>query len=132
MDTRVDWAEISAETLDDRRQGKRVKLRYEIEVSFAGVNGKPVSVRAFTRDVSHHGCSFEINRSVMLEDILMVKVFRRDHAGRMESTLPLPFRVVWVKREKDLWIAGAEMVEPERPWGISFPSKSPPAKSSFD
>jgi hypothetical protein len=123
MSVQINWASLSNETLEDRRDGKRITLQFGLEVSGTDATGAPFHIQGRTRNVSHHGCCFEVARSIVQGEKLLLKVIRRNSAGEQESTAVLPFRMAWVVKEGNLWVAGAEMVELEAPWGISFPEK---------
>lgn len=123
MSVQINWASLSSETLEDRRDGKRVSLRFVLEVSGTDAAGAPFQVQGRTRNVSHHGCCFEVPRCIVRGEKLLLKVIRRNSAGDQESTEVLPFRMAWVVQEENLWVAGAEMVKLEAPWGITFPEK---------
>lgn len=128
MSVQINWANLSNETLEDRRGGKRVSLQFGLEVSGTDATGEAFHVQGRTRNVSHHGCCFEVGRCIVQGEKLTLKVIRRSSTGVQESTEALPFRMAWVVQEEDLWVAGAEMVKLEAPWGISFPEKPVPAK----
>ncbi|HEY4840196.1 MAG TPA: PilZ domain-containing protein [Candidatus Acidoferrales bacterium] len=123
MSVQINWANLSSETLEDRRGGKRVSLQFGLEVSGTDVAGVAFHIHGRTRNVSHHGCCFEVARCIVQGEKLTLKVIRRNSSGVQESTEALPFRMAWVVQEENLWVAGAEMVKLEAPWGISFPEK---------
>jgi hypothetical protein len=123
MGAKTDWANLLEETLEDRRKGKRVKLRYELEVVGADWEGKPYTMQASTLDVSEMGCSFEIARTLSPGEDVSLRVKRKDETGTQTSTGALVFHVMWVKKEKDLYVVGAEMVGHGNPWKIAFPPK---------
>ncbi len=129
MTVQINWASLSSETLEDRRDGKRISLRFGLEVSGTDAAGAVFHVHGRTRNVSHHGCCFEVARPIVQGEKLELKVIRHNSAGEEESTEALPFRMQWVVKESELWVAGAEMVKPEAPWGISFPEK--PVSTKF-
>ena len=128
MNAQINWATLSNETLEDRRDGKRVSLQFGLEVSGMDAEGAAFHVRGRTRNVSHHGCCFEVARSIAQGEKLTLKVIRHNSQGVLESTDALPFRMAWVVQEENLWVAGAEMVQLEAPWGIKFPEKQPAVK----
>lgn len=128
MSVQINWASLSNETLEDRRDGKRIHLQFGLEISGTDAAGAPFHIQGRTRNVSHHGCCFEVARRIVKGEKLLLKVIRRNNAGEQESTEVLPFRMAWVVQEENLWIAGAEMVKLEAPWGITFPEKPAPAK----
>jgi hypothetical protein len=123
MSVQINWASLSNETIEDRRDGKRIALQFGLEVSGTDATGAPFHIHGRTRNVSHHGCCFEVERSIVQGERLLLKVIRRNNAGEQETTEVLPFRMAWVVREENLWVAGAEMVKLEAPWGITFPEK---------
>jgi hypothetical protein len=123
MSVRIDWAELSEEALADRRKGKRIKLRYELDVSGENSDGNAYSMQACTRDISEQGCSFEIAHTIFRGDIVSLKVMRKNHLGIPETTRPVAFRIMWTVKEEELWVVGAEMIVPEGPWGVAFPPK---------
>ena len=127
-DVRIDWEKLSEEAKDDRRQGKRVSLQFSLEISGKDMAKTDFKVKGRTRNVSHHGCCFEMGHEVMRGDILELTVVRHDTEGRVESTVPLPFRAAWVTREGEKWVVGAEMVSAQGPWGVAFPPKVPKVK----
>jgi hypothetical protein len=123
MNVQINWANLSNETLEDRRGGKRVSLQFGLEISGTDAAGAPYHVQGRTRNVSHDGCCFEVARCIARGEKLTLKVIRRNSAGVQESTEALSFRMAWVVQEENLWVAGAEMVKLEAPWGITFPEK---------
>jgi PilZ domain-containing protein len=123
MSVQINWATLSNETLEDRRDGKRVSLQFGLEVSGTDAAGAAFHIHGRTRNVSHDGCCFEVARCIVQGEKLALKVIRRNSAGEQESTEALPFRMAWVIQEENLWVAGAEMVKLEAPWGITFPEK---------
>jgi len=128
MSVQINWSSLSNETIEDRRDGKRIALQFGLEVSGTDAAGAPFHIHGRTRNVSHHGCCFEVARCIVQGEKLLLKVIRRNSAGEQESTEVLPFRMAWVVQEENLWVAGAEMVKLEAPWGISFPEKPPTPK----
>jgi hypothetical protein len=127
-DVRIEWEQLSEEAKEDRRQGKRVTLQFSLEISGRDVAKTGFQVKGRTRNVSHQGCCFELGHEVMRGDILELRIVRHDTEGRVESTIPLPFRAAWVTREGEMWVVGAEMVAAQGPWGVAFPPKVPKVK----
>jgi len=121
MTVQINWSRLSNETLEDRRNGKRVTLQFELEIGGVDSAGAAFTVQGRTRNVSHHGCCFEVARPVAKGERLTLRVVRRNAHGVHESTDALPFRLAWVVQEEDLWVAGADMVRMEAPWGVTFP-----------
>jgi len=128
MTVKIDWNQLSQEAREDRRRGKRVVLNYNLEVRGADEQGVYYVSMARTRNVSEHGCCFEIGRAVKQGEVVSLQVMRRGPGGGKESTKPMIFRLCWVARENDLWISGAEMTAQEKLWDITFPPKAPPLK----
>ena len=122
-DVRIDWEQLSEEAKEDRRIGKRVTLQFLLEISGKDAAKTDFHVKGRTRNVSHHGCCFELEHPVKRGDVLELRVLRHVAEGRVESTDPLAFRAAWVTREGEIWVVGAEMVAARGPWGIAFPPK---------
>jgi hypothetical protein len=123
MNVQINWYSLSNETLEDRRDGKRVNLQFGLEISGTDAVGGTFYVQGRTRNVSHDGCCFELARSILKGEKLTLKVIRRNSLGVQESTETLPFRVAWVVPENNLWVVGAELAPLEAPWGVTFPDK---------
>jgi hypothetical protein len=128
MTEKIIWAELSKETLTDRRKDERLKLQYDLDVSGLNPDGKSFSISARARDISRHGCSFEIARTMLGGEIVSLSVVRKNSLGIREATKPVPFRIMWVAKENELFVVGAEMVMPADPWGVDFPPKIVPPK----
>jgi hypothetical protein len=125
----INWAELSEEARADRRDGKRVNLQYGIEVRGVDESKAFYVCDAKTRNVSEHGCCIEIDRKIEKGEVVSLQVMRHSPTGELQSTKALIFRICWVTREGELWLAGAEMADQEKPWGIAFPPKGTPLKS---
>ncbi|HEV3218640.1 MAG TPA: PilZ domain-containing protein [Candidatus Acidoferrales bacterium] len=123
MESHIDWSQLSEEAREDRRQGKRVTLGYGLEVRGADEHGAFYVCAARTRNVSEHGCCFETATKIRSGEVVSLQVVRHEPNGEKQSTKALIFRVCWVTKEDGLWVAGAEMAEEEKPWGIAFPKK---------
>ena len=121
MNAQINWAGLSNETLEDRRNGKRVTLQFGLEIAGVDAAGAAFTVHGRTRNVSHHGCCFEVPRPLVKGERLTLKVIRPNAQGVRETTDALPFRLAWVLQEQDLWVAGADLVRIEAPWGVTFP-----------
>jgi hypothetical protein len=121
MNVQINWAGLSNETLEDRRNGKRVNLQFGLEITGVDAAGTAFTVHGRTRNVSHHGCCFEVARPVAQGETLKIRVISRNLQSEHESTEALPFRLAWVLQEENLWVAGADMVRLEAPWGVTFP-----------
>ena len=128
MNVQINWASLSNETLEDRRDAKRVSLQFGLEILGTDAAGAPFAVHGRTRNVSNYSCCFEVARRIVRGETLALKVIRHNDSGMQESTEALPFRVAWVVQEENLWVAGAEMVRVEAPWGITFPDKATAVK----
>ena len=121
MNVQINWAGLSNETLEDRRGGKRVSLQFGLEITGVDSAGAAFTVQGRTRNVSHHGCCFEVTRPVVKGEELKLKVIRLNAQGLRVSTAALAFRLAWVVQEENLWVAGADMIRMEAPWGVTFP-----------
>jgi c-di-GMP-binding flagellar brake protein YcgR len=123
MNDQINWSSLSSETLEDRRDGKRVSLQFALEISGTDAAGATFHARGRTRNVSHHGCCFELARSILKGEKLTLKVIRHDSLGVQETTDAFLFRIAWVVVEENLWVAGAELAPLEAPWGVKFPEE---------
>jgi hypothetical protein len=121
MNAQINWAGLSNETLEDRRDGKRVSLQFGLEITGVDAAGAAFTVHGRTRNVSHHGCCFEVTRPIVKGEQLTLKVIRPNAQGVRETTGALAFRLAWVLQEENLWVAGADMIRMEAPWGVTFP-----------
>lgn len=126
MNVQLKWATLSGETLEDRRGGKRVTLQFRVEIIGVDATETPFVVFGRTRNVSHHGCCFEVARSIAPGEKFSLQVIKLNAAGQHESTDALPFRAAWVVQEENLWVVGAEMVKVASPWGLAFPDTPNP------
>jgi hypothetical protein len=129
-DVKTDWKSLSQEALEDRRKGKRINLRFEIEVSRKDSKGAPNRLETYTRDVSENGCCFGSPREMTIGEVVGVGVIHRSGKGAIEIKPPVRFTIAWVVQEKAMWIVGAEMNERANLWGVSFPPKSAVSKFS--
>jgi PilZ domain len=123
MSVQLNWAGVANDTIEDRRDGKRVSLQFGLEISGTDPSGAPFTVQGRTRNVSQYGCCFEVARCIVPGEQVSLKVIRRNGQGSQEATAALPFRLSWVLQEGNVWVTGAEMVRAETPWGITFPEK---------
>jgi len=130
MNLKIDWADLSQEAAKDRREGSRVKLRYELEVCGRDSEGVAYKIHAYTNNISEKGCCFEVARTMFPGESISLRVLRKNRMGIADGTDPVPFRIMWVKQEGGLWIAGAMMILPEDPWNVSFPPRIVAAKSA--
>ncbi len=118
------------ESIEDRRQGKRLNLRFEIEISGKDVRGSDYHLETFTRDISQNGCCFAIPRELAVGEMVNLSVIHRNGTGAIEVKHPLRFHVAWVNQEDNTWLVGAEMLDPAKPWGVTFPPKSSQTRPS--
>jgi hypothetical protein len=128
--TKTDWVQLSQEALEDRRKGKRIKLQFDLEVVGADPDGRAYSVEARTLDVSEVGCSFEVARTLFPGEDVSLRVKRKNERATPQGADAVVFHIMWVKKEKDVYVVGAEMNIPGDPWKIAFPPKVSPVKPS--
>jgi hypothetical protein len=129
-DLKTEWKKLSQEALEDRRRGKRINLRFEIQVSGTDAKGADFRMGTHTQDISENGCCFASSKEMFKGELVRLGVIRRTASGAMEVKNPLRFRIQWVTLEKSMWVVGAEMLEVAKPWGVSFPPKSAVSKFS--
>ena len=107
----------------ERRCGRRIPLRFHVDVSGIGPDGIPYCHRAAAFDVSDRGCQIRLRQEIRSGDTLALRVVRRrDPAADQEA--PFLYQVAWVKTANGLWVAGLEALEPGNPWRIAFPRES--------
>jgi hypothetical protein len=123
-EAKTDWKSLAHEATEDRRKGKRINLRFEIEVSGKDSKGADYRLDTFTRDVSEKGCCFTSPREMALGESISMGVIHRNSKSAVEIMTPVGFTIAWVVRDKTMWIVGAEITEVAKPWGVSFPQKS--------
>ncbi len=124
MSAASDWEAMSREAMEDRRQGKRVPLAFNIEVSGFDHTGRMFSERTVTADVSEAGCRFRLTAQVKRGDVVAIRLIRRKASDPGRSK-PLLFQIAWVARERGGWVAGALKLQPENMWHVTFPPKQP-------
>lgn len=127
-EAKIDWERLSEDARNERRIGSRVTMQFPVEVSGNENEETRFRVKGRTRNVSLHGCCFEMEHNILRGDVVALKVMRRDREGRVQATDQLPFRAAWVVQEGNVWVVGAEMVTAVVPWGITFPPKGTPVK----
>jgi hypothetical protein len=125
MNVVTDWEILSQEVTRDRRKGKRVNLRFPIEVSGFNPQGVLFAENTETTDISESGCRFTLEESVVRGDVVAIKLRNRqgeDHdAARAEL-----FQIIWRAQDGDLWLVGALKLRNDKFWEVSFPPKNPP------
>lgn len=129
-DAKTDWKKLSQEALEDRRKGKRINLRFEVEVCGHDVAGNDYRMGTHTRDVSENGCCFVSNKELLKGEVISLGVIHRNGSGVAEVRQSHRYHIAWVVQEKEMWVVGAEMIDPAKPWGVSFPPKSTVARFS--
>ena len=126
LQVRTDVRKSPQYEADDRRKGKRVYLRYEIQISGKTADGSEFGVRTYTQDISEKGCCFRFPRELSTGNIITLEVVGRNSPSSVGFLSPIPLRVVWAKPEEEgtAWLVGAEFASPGNPWAVSFPPKS--------
>jgi len=107
----------------ERRQGKRIPLSFQVEVSGIGPNGVPYCDHAAATDVSERGCQLHMSREVKPGDLLTLRVVRRKDAHAAQEA-PFLYQAVWVQSSPGGWIAGLAALEPGNPWRVTFPQEA--------
>ena len=125
MDPVSDWEALSRELNLDRRSGKRVHLRFPIEVSGFTRAGSLFTERTQTSDISESGCRFTLNEPVKRDDVVAIKLLRHHDNPDVVSRAEL-FQIVWRERGGKSWFVGALKLRDDKFWEVSFPPKLPP------
>ncbi|HYB61917.1 MAG TPA: PilZ domain-containing protein [Methylomirabilota bacterium] len=125
MNVVTDWETLSREVTRDRRKGKRVNLRFPIEVSGFNPQGVLFAENTETTDISEAGCRFALKESVARGDVVAVKLRNRRGENRDAAQAEL-FQVIWRARDGEFWLVGALKLRNDKFWEVSFPPKNPP------
>ncbi len=129
MNVVSDWETLSKELNLDRRTGKRVNLKFPIEVSGFNHSGLLFAENTETNDVSEAGCRFSLEESIDRGDVVAIKLLKRDRKDRVAARAEL-FQIVWRAREGEIWSVGALKLRNDKFWEVSFPPKPPYASST--
>ena len=116
----TDWEALAREAMRDRRKGKRLPLRYPIEVSGIDLAGLSFTERGATVDVSQAGCRIVMQKKLERGDVVAIKVTARPdhHEPKDKATL---FQVIWISRHEDGWMVGMLKLQTDEIWDVSFP-----------
>lgn len=126
--TITDWESLTAEVVTDRRRGKRVNLRFPVEISGLNHDGKSFCEHTHTTNISASGCRAELNEVVERGDLVSIKLVVRSDPGLVVCQAQ-QFRIVWRERRNNVWTVGALKLTAEQLWHVAFPDK-PPLKHS--
>jgi hypothetical protein len=129
MNVVSDWEALSKEFNLDRRAGKRVNLKFPIEVSGFNRLGLLFAESTQTDDISESGCRFSLKESVNRGDVIAVKLLNRKGEHRLAARAEL-FQIVWRAQERGVWTIGALKLRTDKFWEVNFPPKPPPEPSS--
>jgi hypothetical protein len=121
---RTDWEILAQQTMEERRRGKRVFLRFPVEVSGTNREGKPFSESTFTTDISATGCRVELNAIVESGDTVGIKLVGKFDPNPAASK-PQMFQIAWRKRTDNIWTVGARKLTEGKFWHVEFPDKPP-------
>lgn len=121
---RSDWEILAQQTTEERRRGKRVNLRFPVEVSGTNGDGKLFCESTFTTDISATGCRVVLNEVVESGDVVSIKL-----AGKLEpnpaASKPQMFQIAWRIRKDNVWTVGARKLTEGKFWHVDFPEKFP-------
>jgi hypothetical protein len=121
---RTDWEILAQQTMEERRRGKRVFLRFPVEVSGTNRAGKPFVESTFTTDISATGCRVELNEIVENGDTVGIKLVGKFDPNPAASK-PQMFQIAWRKRSDNIWTVGARKLTEGKFWHVEFPDKLP-------
>ena len=124
MNVVTDWEILSREVTRDRRKGKRVNLRFPIEVSGFNPQGVLFAENTETTDISESGCRFILEESVVRGDVVAIKLRKRQGEDRDAARAEL-FQVIWRAQDGELWVVGALKLRNDKFWEVSFPKNTP-------
>jgi hypothetical protein len=128
MDPATEWEALSREVSRDRRRGKRVNLRFVIEVSGFNRFGLLFAETTETDNISESGCRFKLKELASCGDVIAIKLLThrgKEHgAGRAEL-----FQIVWRGKEEGNWVVGALKLRDDKFWEVHFPPRNPPDSS---
>jgi PilZ domain len=114
---------MSTQLPEERRRGRRIPLRFHVEVSGIGLDEIPYCDRAAAFDVSDRGCQIRLRREIKSGDTLTLRVARPTDPTA-DQDAPFLYQVAWAKATNGFWVAGLEALEPGNPWRIAFPMES--------
>lgn len=123
MNVVTDWEILSREVTRDRRKGKRVNLRFPIEVSGFNPQGVLFAENTETTDISESGCRFTLKEFVVRGDVIAIKLRNRQGEDRDSAHAEL-FQVIWRAQDGELWLVGALKLRNDKFWEVSFPPKA--------
>jgi hypothetical protein len=125
MIARTDWEILAQQTTEERRRGKRVFLRFPVEVSGSDRQGKPFCESTFTTDISATGCRAELNEPVEVGDTIAIKLIGKFDPNPAASK-PQRFQIAWRTCTANVWTVGARKLTEGKFWHVEFPDKIPP------
>jgi len=127
MEPVTDWEALSREINKDRRRGKRVNLKFPIEVSGFNRMGMLFAETTETDDVSESGCRFKLAATVERGDVVAIKLLSRLRPDRSNARAEL-FQVAWraAQKDDDGWSVGALKLRDDKFWEVNFPPRNPP------
>jgi hypothetical protein len=121
---RTDWEILAQQTMEERRRGKRVFLRFPVQVSGTNREGKPFNESTFTTDISATGCRVELKAIVESGDTIGIKLVGKFDPNPAASK-PQMFQIAWRKRTDNIWTVGARKLTEGKFWHVEFPDKLP-------
>jgi PilZ domain-containing protein len=120
----TDWEILAQQTAEERRKGKRVNLRYPVEVSGSDRAGKPFRELTYTTDISAKGCRIALDEFVNRGDIIAIRLLLHPKSDAPPSK-PQLFRIAWRAFRDRLWMIGAMKLTDDKMWHVEFPDKLP-------
>jgi hypothetical protein len=125
----TDWEFIARETVSNRRRGKRVNLRYPVEVTGFDRAGKLFCENTVTTNVSATGCRVELKENVERGNTVAIKMLVKNSAPDAPVSKPQMFQIIWRARKNNVWVVGALKMTGDKFWQVDFPPQ-PQAASS--
>jgi hypothetical protein len=115
------WDEIAREVAAaDRRKKDRVHLGFRIEISVRGADGRLLTERTKTVDISEHGCRIATRLPLKPGDKLTVALVRPYSQNSGQENVR-QFEVMWIADEAKVRVAGIRQIEGDSLWDVSFP-----------
>jgi|SRR5579872_360898 len=124
MATHSEKSEQAPPADSDRRRGSRVSLSFQVEIAGFDRTGQLFHDQTVTKDVSEHGCRFDLLRELQCGDVLLLRLSSRQ-GGWSETGKPIAFEVAWVEPSAMGWSVGAAKLQHTDLWHMRFPATTP-------
>ncbi len=111
----------------DRRSGRRLRLKFSIEVTGLDRAGRLFIERTTTQDISEVGCRFDLYTPVECGNVVAIKLLPPRKVTLPEQK-PLLFEIVWAVSRTRGWTVGTRKLESDNIWKVIFPPANPNSK----